>query len=99
MLNRPPFTYWAGVGALVSAFYYAFLRKNYSRSRIVALVIASVIYVELPRLIVAHAIFSAIFIEVAGLQVELAVSHILPILLRLALAITMLSMATHLVIS
>ena len=130
VLNRLPFTYWMGVSALLSAFLLCFSKKSCLRSHIVVLVMVSVIYVELPRLMyengfqieyfhqaqifhvlnyggvsdpkypyppasVAHAIFSAIFIKVTGLQVEYAVSHVLPILLRLALAIMMLSMATY----
>ena len=130
VLNRLPFVYWAGVVALALALLLCFSQRSCSWSHIVVLVMASVMYVELPRLMykngfqneyfhqaqifhvlnyggvtdpkypypvgdVAHAIFSAIFIEVAGLQADFTVSHVLPILLRLALAISMLGMATH----
>lgn len=130
VLNRLPSTYWMGVGALVSALLLCFTWKNCSPGYIVALIIASIMYMDLPRFMyencfqmeyfhqaqvfhvlnygratdpeypypvadVAHAIFSAIFIDVTSLQAGYAVSHILPIILRLVLAISMLNIATY----
>ena len=131
VLNRLPSIYWVGVGALVLALLLlCFSRKSCSPGHMVALIIASVVYMELPRLMyescfqveyfhqaqvfhvlnygrvtdprypypvadVAHAIFSAILIDVTGLQAEYTIGHVLPILLRLVLALAMLSMATH----
>jgi hypothetical protein len=130
ILNRLPFTFWIGVGALAFALLLCLSQRNWMSSHIVALVMVSIMYMELPRLMyencfqieyfhqaqtfhvlnygtvtdagypyppadVAHAIFSAVLIEVTGSQAEYAVSHVLPILLRLALAISILSIAAY----
>jgi hypothetical protein len=121
ILGRLPFTYWTGISVLISIIFLGLLRK--SISLVILLIIISVAYIELPRLMyengfqieyfhqaqvfhalnyglvtdpkypfpvpdVAHAIFSAIFINVTDLEAVYVISHLLPIILRLILAIS-----------
>ena len=129
VLNMLPLIYWISVYTLVFTLMLSLARKNVALC--ILLLILSVAYVELPRLMyengfqieyfhqaqifhvlnygtvtdprypfpvsdVAHAIFSSAFIYVTGLEANYAISHLLPILLRIVLTISILSIITYL---
>ena len=124
VVNMVPFIYWISVCTLVFTLILGLARKNVALC--ILLLILSIAYVELPRLMyengfqieyfhqaqifhvlnygtvtdpkypfpvadVAHAIFSSAFIYATGLEANYAISHLLPILLRIVLTISTLS--------
>jgi len=127
ILNMVPLIYWISVCILVFTLILGLARKSIALC--ILLLILSVAYMELPRLMyengfqkeyfhqaqifhvlnygtvtdlkypfpvsdVAHAIFSSAFIYATGLEANYAISHLLPILLRIVLTISILSIIT-----